>query len=43
MLAHAIEVLDHNKAINLILNKTRGMARGGYYGDYGYYAGDART
>ncbi|HUQ50748.1 MAG TPA: XrtA-associated tyrosine autokinase [Gammaproteobacteria bacterium] len=44
MLAHALEVLDHDKAVNLILNKTRGVMGGGYYGgDYGYYADDARA
>jgi Mrp family chromosome partitioning ATPase len=37
-LQHTIESLDRNKAINVILNKTRRWTRGGYYGsDYGYY------
>jgi Mrp family chromosome partitioning ATPase len=43
MLAHALEVLDPRKAINLILNKTRGFGGSGYYGgDYGYVE-DARA
>jgi Mrp family chromosome partitioning ATPase len=41
-LEHALEVLDPNKAINLILNKSRGFLGGRYYGDYGYgYGQDA--
>ncbi len=44
MLAHALEVLDPRKAINLILNKTRGFVSSGYYGgDYGHYGDDARA
>ena len=36
-LLQTIEVLDGNKAINLILNKCRHSSQFGYYGDYGYY------
>jgi len=38
MLAQTIEALDKEKAINLVLNKTRRWSGSGYYGgDYGYY------
>jgi receptor protein-tyrosine kinase len=37
-LLQTIEVLDRNKAINCILNKSRHSSQFGYYrGDYGYY------
>ncbi len=37
-LLQALEVLDRDKAINCILNKSRHSSRFGYYGgDYGYY------
>lgn len=37
-LTQAIEVLDADKAINVILNKSRHSSQIGYYGgDYGYY------
>jgi exopolysaccharide/PEP-CTERM locus tyrosine autokinase len=36
-LNHTLDSLDSEKAINVILNKTRTWNRGGYYGGYGYY------
>lgn len=37
-LADTMELLDHEKAINIILNKSRHSMKGGYYGEgYGYY------
>ncbi len=37
-LLQAIEVLDDDKAVNVILNKSRHSSPAGYYGgDYGYY------
>lgn len=37
-LLQTLEVLDHDKAINFILNKSRHSSQFGYYGgDYGYY------
>jgi len=37
-LLQTIEVLDHDKAINVVLNKSRHSSPAGYYGgDYGYY------
>ena len=37
-LTQAIEVLDTNKAVNIVLNKSRHSVGGGAYGrDYGYY------
>ena len=37
-LMQTLEVLDHEKAINFILNKSRHSSQFGYYGgDYGYY------
>ncbi|MEX2123368.1 MAG: XrtA-associated tyrosine autokinase [Woeseia sp.] len=36
-LLQTIEVLDSDKAINIILNKSRHSSQFGYYGDYGYY------
>jgi receptor protein-tyrosine kinase len=40
--ARAIEMLDENKAVNLILNKSRHWMRSGEYGgEYGYYGYEA--
>lgn len=36
-IAHAIDTLDEEKAINLVLNKRSHWGRGRYYGDGGYY------
>jgi exopolysaccharide/PEP-CTERM locus tyrosine autokinase len=39
-LNHTLDSLDSEKAINVILNKTRSWNRGGYYGGYGYYGNE---
>jgi Mrp family chromosome partitioning ATPase len=46
-LRHALEVLDPDKAINLVLNKTHRVLGSGHYeyygGNYGYDASDAHS